>query len=114
MKIDIYYNKDKQITEFITGEEIKFQYGNIWITIPSSFKSDGCSIPRILWSLVAPQIDGRTIVQSIKHDYLFTHRKGFWKSNWYYFKDLKGGISLFKRLIILIGLTLFGWSHYYF
>lgn len=114
MKIDIYYNKEKNTTEFITGEDLLFQYYDMRLIIYKGFVSDGCSIPRFLWSLIAPQIDGRTIVQSIKHDYLFKNNLGFFKSNWYYFKDLKGGISLFKRLVILIGLTLFGWSHYCF
>jgi hypothetical protein len=114
MKIDIYYNKKNRSTEFITGEEITFTYYNQLVTVPASFRSDGCSIPRILWTLITPQIDGRTIIQSIKHDYLFSKKMGFWKSNWYYFKDLACGLSLFKRIIILIGLTLFGWTHYYF
>jgi hypothetical protein len=39
---------------------------------------------------------------------------GFLKANWYYFKDLKGGLNLFKRILVLLGTTLGGWINYYF
>lgn len=112
MKIDIYYNKDKNTTEFKTEETISFDYFGEKIVIPKGFISDGMSIPKFLWVIISPKINGETLLQSIKHDYLFFLKMGFWKSNWYYFKDLKNGLNLIQRLIVLIGLTLFGWTHY--
>lgn len=40
MKIDIYYNEDKNTTEFITGECLSFNYYKTLMTIPKGFCSD--------------------------------------------------------------------------
>lgn len=82
--------------------------------IPKGFKSDGASVPSFLWPIISAKIDGKTITQSIAHDYLFQEKLGFFKANWWYFKALKNSLSLFKRILILIGLTFFGWINYCF
>ena len=64
------------------------------------------SVPRLLWSLISPKIDGRTLIPSIIHDFCFSQHLGFFKSNWLYFKLLKNNLSLFKRILVLIGVTL--------
>ena len=104
MKIDILL--DSKDVKIITIDEIIFEYYGKEMKIQPGYVSDGCSIPRFLWSLISPQIHPETLEQSIKHDYLFQNKLGFFKSNWYYFKDLKGGLNLFKRILVLIGVTL--------
>ena len=114
MKIDIYYNEEKKSTEFKLGEPIVFKFQNekkLHI-IQRGFVSDGMSVPRFLWSIISPQIDSSTLRQSIIHDYMFKYKMGFFKSNWWYFKALAVGLNLFQRILVLIGLTLFGWTHY--
>jgi hypothetical protein len=68
-------------------------------------------MPKFLWALISPKIDARTLLPSIKHDFLFECKLGFFKSNWYYFKDLKGGLSLFKRLLVLIRINFISAGH---
>lgn len=106
MKIDLYLNLLGE-TEFITEEEIYFCYNKKVYIIEKGFRSDGASVPSFLWPIISPKIDGRTIVQSIIHDYLFQYKLGFWKSNFFYFKILKGSLSLFKRILILIRINIF-------
>lgn len=112
MKIDILL--DEKDVKIITIDEITFEYYGKKIIIQPGYVSNGMSIPRFLWSLISPQIHPETLKQSIKHDYLFQNKMGFLKANWYYFKDLKGGLNLFKRILVLLGITLGGWINYYF
>lgn len=111
VNITIYFNQRKQTTEFILNQKIVFDFNDCKVVIPAGFRSDGCSIPKIFWSLIAPQIDGRTLLPSIKHDFLFECKLGFFKSNWYYFKELKGNLNFFKRLLILIRINFISAGH---
>lgn len=114
MKINVFYNEKKKTTELITEEEIIFPYVDGWHVIPVGFVSDGCSCPKFLWPFISPQIHGKTLRYSVIHDWLFVNKLGFFKSNYWYFKMLKfADFSLFKRILVLIGLTLFGWTHYF-
>lgn len=114
MKIDVYYDIQKSSTYFILNQQIQFKYFDKIITIPIGFRSDGMSVPSLFWSLISPKIDGKTLIQSICHDYLFQQKLGFFKSNWWYFKKLKNKLNLFKRILVLLGITLGGWINYYF
>jgi hypothetical protein len=66
------------------------------ITIPPGFISDGMSVPEFLWPFISHKINSKTIKESIIHDWLFAAEKGFWRSNWWYFRALKRKTIIFK------------------
>ena len=113
MKIDLYYNKEKKTTEFKTLEAILFKFKGKIHLVPKGFISDGMSVPKILWPIISPKIDGLTIRQSIINDYMFHKKMGFFASNYWYYNALFA-LNKIKRIMVLIGLTFFGWYNYYF
>lgn len=111
VNITIYYNNKKRTTQFILNQKIIFNYYDCLVIINPGFISDGMSVPKCLWSLISPKIDARTLLPSIKHDFLFECKLGFFKSNWYYFKDLKDNLNLFKRILILFRVNFISVGH---
>lgn len=70
MKIDIYYDHEKENTYFITLEDLKFQHGGKKYKIPKGFISDGGSIPKF-WQGRCNPFDGRFIIPFIMHDWFY-------------------------------------------
>ena len=65
------YADAKGISKIKTISDIPFQFNGISYIVPKGFISDGASIPKMFWSLIAPCIDGRTIRAAVIHDYLY-------------------------------------------
>lgn len=101
VKIEIYVSKSGN-TELKTLQNINFEYTGKKFVIQPGYISDGCSIPRMFWSLITPQINGKTLLQSIIHDFLFEHKLGFWASNLWYARALYGCIPLVKVILIFV------------
>ena len=47
-----------------------------WHVIPAGYVSDGASVPRFFWRILSPNIDGRTLVPSIIHDFEYENAIG--------------------------------------
>ena len=60
------------ISKIKTLVEIPFVFQGQTFTVPKGFVSDGASIPKMFWGLIAPCIDGRTIRAAIIHDWLYS------------------------------------------
>lgn len=64
----------KRPYEFMLLHDLPWEVGgsdsNEWIVIPNGFRSDGASVPRVLWSFL-PTI-GRYLAAAFLHDYLYT------------------------------------------
>lgn len=54
-----------------TISDVLFSYNGKSYIVPKGFISDGASIPKIFWSLIAPCIDGRSIRAAVIHDWLY-------------------------------------------
>lgn len=46
--------------------------------VPRYFESDGMSVPRFLWWLIAPQIHPRTLRAALAHDYIYRVQPERW------------------------------------
>jgi len=82
------------------------------ITVPSSFKSDLASVPRILWTLFPPY--GTYTSAAILHDWLYTDGKlSRAECDAIFLAAMKScGTSFVTRGIIYLAVRLFGWTAY--
>lgn len=96
-------------------EPIKFFIGFNEFEVPVEFISDGMSIPKILWGLICPCLDSRTLKPSIKHDFFYsTGLTTRLQADNIFFVDLvKNAFPVWKACLVWVGLRLFGKSHYH-
>lgn len=109
--------------------------GTTWkIIIPKGYKSDGCSVPRIAWTLSGITPDGLIRSAAILHDWLYDHagrlphgsfkrlengvwidtHTTFWKrkeADQFFANVMKAsGVSKFKRRIAYLAVRMGGWT----
>lgn len=93
-------------------EPLEFEWRGKSFTVPAGFESDGCSVPRFLWSSVSPRIDNRTLRGAIGHDWLYrTHPEGWTKAEadgMFYDIIREDGLSWWKSQKAYWGVRLFG------
>ena len=84
------------------------------VIIPSGFRSDGASVPRVFWGVVFPRGDRQALFGALFHDYLYRHHPADWTreeaDNEFYFLLREGGVSYIRALRAYIGVRLFGKS----
>lgn len=72
MAIPINILSDKKSGDiFELRKSLLFNFRGVRISVPSGFKSDGASVPRMFWRLVFPPLDRNAIRAAIIHDYLY-------------------------------------------
>lgn len=86
-----------------------------WHSIPAGFVSDGASVPRFLWRLLSPAVDGATLWASIVHDWSYAHAITTRdQCDVMYKKQLiEDGYPRWKAQLTYLGLRLFGASHWH-
>ena len=62
VKVEIF--EQHEITKLTVIEEIRFTVGDTLYTVPKGFISDGMSITRLFWRILAPPVD-RTNLKSL-------------------------------------------------
>lgn len=107
------------------------EWGTFTFQIPSGFKTDFASIPRLFWSFIAPS-DSTILVPAIAHDYLYSHTwiEGYelvegklGQEKKVRFNRLKADLLLrdkmrsfkariIKRNLVFLAVRLFGWWRY--
>lgn len=97
-----------------TLEDIPFTLNGKDYVVPRGFTSNGCSVPRFLWSLLSPAIDNTTIKASCVHDYLY--QKGICTrleaDEFYKAQLLKNGFPNWKANLVYVGVRAGGYSHW--
>ncbi len=82
------------------------------VIVPAGFRSDGASVPRLLWGVVFPRDDRRALFGALFHDYLYRHHPAGWTraeaDEAFHFLLLEGGVSFLRALRAYIGVRLFG------
>jgi hypothetical protein len=94
IQINILTNK-KSGDIFELRKCLRFSFRGVRLAVPSGFKSDGASVPRMFWRLVFPPLDRNAIRAAILHDYLYR------KDNFLFGR--KDADALFLGLMILDG-----------
>lgn len=99
---------------YFTCSKLVFLVNNHLITIDSGFDTDLASIPRILWSFIAPQYSS-IIYPSIIHDFLYgcpgdLNRKKV--DDIFYAAMLESNVPKFTASKIYFAVRLFGKKHF--
>ena len=104
------------INKWTTSRELEFyidKEDGEKIVVPCGFVFDWCSIPRFLW-IFAPPVEPKTISSGALHDYLIRNHKWLIFANNMFYRWLKANkVSLFKRVVFYIWVTLGAWIPYY-
>lgn len=97
-----------------TLEPITFCIEGQTHTIAPGYISDGASVPFILWGVISPPVDPRTLVPSIKHDWLYeTHLVTRRVADRYYRDDLvRNRFPVFLSYAVWIGVRSGGWLYW--
>ena len=111
MKIDLEQTKDGNIL-ITTLEPVAYTIGAKSIIIPPGYISDGLSVPRIFWSLLSPQCDGRTLHAGLAHDHAYEHHTFTRAEADAFLRDdlIRHGFNVILAWIVWAGVRLFGWA----
>ncbi len=85
---------------------------DVIVRVSPGFKTDGASIPRLLWFVFGSPYDPDIIAEAIAHDAMYRGRIVPRKDADNAFRDMmenRGVISAWKRRRIWLGVRLFGW-----
>jgi len=99
---------------YLTCNNITVTIDHFILVIPKNFDTDLASIPRFIWSLMAPS-RSEFIAPSILHDYLYTCHNGFARKEIdeiYYYALVKQGVSKFWAYEMYVAVRLFGNGHF--
>lgn len=99
---------------FTEGSDVKVKYRlkeSITlcnITIPSGFKSDGASVPRVFWGFFPPI--GKYLPAAILHDYLLS-QKYEWSIALDYFNEAlkECSVSYLTRKVMVLSIKIYGY-----
>ena len=88
-------------------------YGYQYI-IEKGYKSNGMSVPRMLWGIISPPYDPRTIIPSIIHDWMYdTHILSRKQSDaWYRDELIENEYPAWKAYAVYYAIRIFGSSHW--
>ena len=93
---------------------LKFTFKGVEYIIPAGWESDGMSVPRFFWRTLSPKINGKTLVPSLIHDFMYENHIGtraeadaFYKANL-----IEKGFGKIKSWLVWCGVRIGGWSHY--
>lgn len=82
----------------------------IIIEVPAGFVCDGCSIPKVFWSIIGSPLIGKYVKAAVLHDWLY-YKKTYSRkiSDLIFLKCMQIlGVSWFKRSIIYHAVRSFG------
>lgn len=77
MEINVHKSDDKGNIITLLVKHCDCWHRN-WLMVPAGFESDGCSIPRFLWSTISPAIDPRTLRAGVCHDWIYRRHPAGW------------------------------------
>lgn len=110
----IIHKEDKSGNVLTLLEDLHVTWCGKALTIPAGFESDGCSVPRILWGFLSPNIDPRTIRAAITHDYIYRNTPVGWTrleaDELFYDFMVEDGFAEFKAGTAYYGVRIFGGS----
>lgn len=100
---------------YLTCHPIYVTIGHFLVVVPADFDTDLASIPKWLWTIVAPS-HSAFISPSILHDYLYTCHNGFSRKEIdyiFYQALIENEVSKRHAFEIYAAVRLFGSKHYH-
>jgi len=100
--------------DYLTCDKMRVLIDGETYVVPKNFKTDLASVPRALWSFIAPQYTG-FVPPAILHDYLYScanlgTRK--WSDEVFYSALMATGVSRYTAMKFYLSVRLFGKSHF--
>ena len=105
-------------TDYVLAEDFFFpatvEEWNVIVHVTPGFRTDGASIPRLLWPIFGSPYDPDIIADAIGHDALYRGRIVPRRDADNAFRRMMkaSGIGAWKRRRIWLGVRLFGWIAY--
>lgn len=117
MSVNIEVHNELDSGDILTLQEsVTVRWRGKTVTVPKGFRSDGCSVPKLLWSSLSPQIDPRTLRAAIVHDYIYRSTIPGWSrlevDELFYELLVEDGFPKFKAGIAYYGVRIFGWASF--
>ena len=115
MKVDVYEtSQNGKIIRLL--EPIRISVKGKEYVVPEGYESEGMSVPRVLWSIISPAIDNRTLKSACCHDWLYENHVCTRKEadDWFLDSLIDDGFPRWKAWLSYIGVRVFGgrhWSH---
>lgn len=82
--------------------------------IPAGFRTDGASLPRLLWPLLGSPFSPEIITAAVIHDYAY--RFGAWPRHLadgvLFTRLVQDGVARGRARLFWYGVTLFGWFYW--
>lgn len=112
--------------EFVTALDLRYLGRGTWLVrapfrcrvdgvpviVPKGYETDLDSIPR--WPVIYWLAKNRAVWSSLLHDYLYSSRYGWWRSDRVMYAAMKAErVRRIFRVLIYLGLCLGGWYGYY-
>lgn len=109
-----FYEDQDGCVGIVLDTPITFEIDGHELTIPKGYISDGMSCPRWCWPIISPQYDPKTLVPSIKHDFLYdTKVVSRERADEFYREDLVAhGVGTVKAWVIYESVRIGGFSHW--
>ena len=85
------------------------------INLPHEFRTDGASVPRVLWPVIGSPFDPRVIGAALVHDYLYTSqnwRTRAWSDMAFRALLIQDCTPAWKAWIMWLGVRVFGWRYW--
>lgn len=82
--------------------------------VPKGYKTDGATIPRLLWRVLGAPMETKTIGPAIRHDWHYDDGDlSRADADAEFYEDLRdNGVSVWRAWLFWVGVRLFGWIHY--
>lgn len=113
MKVEVYETpKDGKVIRLL--EPLPFTHNGREYVVPEGYRSNGFSCPRLLWSLISPAIDNRTLRSACGHDWLYEYHVVSRREADQWFRDslIEAGVPRIKAYAIYYAVRAFGGRHY--
>lgn len=118
MLVDV-HNVDEWGNVFTLIEPITLYWHGRELTVPSGFKSDGASVPRLFWRLVFPPEETMALRGAFFRDYIYrTHLKGWTREEadrMFYDVIVYDGVPKWRAWLAFVAVRYFGryaWEFY--
>ena len=99
---------------YLTCNSIRFTVNDDDFIVPSGFKTDLASIPKIVWPIMAPS-HSSLIRPAIVHDWFYRKTCDFTRIQTdliFYHMLINDGVSKFRASLMYYAVRWFGWNYY--
>jgi hypothetical protein len=108
------YTDAKRGDVIVLVTSLKFTFKGVEYIIPAGWESDGMSVPRCFWATLSPKINGKTLIPSLIHDFMYENHIGSRAEADAFYREnlIAKGFGRVKSYIVWMGVRIGGGSHW--